>query len=160
MRLNIRWGSIPGQSGGNIKRFDILLQSKEFYKCSSYNLPKWEKNIFLLFKKRMWCPCYKILTISWCNIGGAILVLCKICAKRFVNEGTSDHWHCQLMFAPLMHTYTFWYKTFERPVEANAKHPVLAQGSKEQFVVFAPLTILGKGALCQGDLADSVTKPN
>ena len=51
MRLNIRWGSIPGQSGGNIKRFDILVQSKEFYKCSSYNLPKREKNIFLLFKR-------------------------------------------------------------------------------------------------------------
>ena len=43
-----------------------------------------------------------------------------------------------------------------KPVEADAKHPVLAEGSEEQFVVFSSLPILGKGPLRQGDLADSV----
>ena len=47
-------------------------------------------------------------------------------------------------------------ETFERPVEADAKHPVLAEGSEEQLVVFSSLPILGKGPLRQGDLADSV----
>ena len=62
-----------------------------------------------------------------------------------------------MILGPSMHLTIFSYETFERPVEADAKHPVLAEGSEEQFVVFSSLPILGKGSLCQGYLADSVT---
>ena len=62
-----------------------------FYKCSSnltIALPKKRESYISTFKKRIQCACYRILTISWCNGRGAILVLCNICAKRCVNEGT------------------------------------------------------------------------
>ena len=62
-----------------------------------------------------------------------------------------------MILGPSMHLTRFSDETFERPVKADAKHPILAEGSEEQFVVFSSLPILGKGSLCQRDLADSVT---
>ena len=80
-------------------------------------------------------------------------MLCNICAKRFMNEDRPSSIGKQMMEGSIA---TFADKTFVRPVEADAKHAVLSQGSKEQFIVFPALPILGEGALHQRDLADSV----